>query len=153
MTPIDQAEVFALSLESGLKTVPEVVAWADEQIMQLEMPPYWLLELSLMGKAKGQDVVRLLRQAEGVADESKVLQFYLGILLECIRTDTWSAETCCYSLYRIYERFAESQSMEIQIFRYRYLQLGDENVSFETQHDIDLDFLAFLERESNHEIA
>ena len=41
----DKVEVFALALECGLKTVPEVIAWSDENIVQLETPPIWLLEL------------------------------------------------------------------------------------------------------------
>jgi hypothetical protein len=72
MTLKDQAEFFARALEGGLKTVPEVIAWADENITQLESPPNWLLELSMMGIAKGQDVLHVLRSVGGVVDERQI---------------------------------------------------------------------------------
>jgi hypothetical protein len=149
MTLKDQAEFFARALESGLKTVSEVIAWADENIMQLETPPIWLLELSLMGKVKTQDVVNMLRQADGVVDEAKVSQAYLQMLLEQIRIGIWSAEECCRFLDRIHEHFTESRSFEIRLFSERYYWLtDDEIISSETSEVVDVDFIAFLERAS-----
>jgi hypothetical protein len=146
----DQAEFLARAIESGLRTVPDVIAWADEKIVQLETPPYWLLELSLMGTSKAQDVVNVLREAEGVVDDAKVSQVYFGVLLERIGSDVWTAEECCRFLYRIRERFTESQSLDIQQFDDRYDWLNEEDmVSGETRQDIDQDLIGFLERQSS----
>jgi hypothetical protein len=146
----DQAEFLARALEGGLKSVLEVIAWADENITQLETPPHWLLELSLMGKAKAQDVVNALRESDGIANEAKVVRGYFGELLSRIRTNVWSAEECCRFLYRINGRFTDSQSLEIQKLDDRYDWLMDEDmVCSETREDIDKDLTALLERESS----
>ena len=169
----DQAEFLARALESGLKTVPEIITWADENIMQLETPPYWLLELSLMGKAKGQDVFRVLSDVPGVADEQQVLAAFFASVFENVGEGAMSVESACRFLYPIRYRFSELQRRSIQDFddRYdvtnlrelsreelrcaiqnfddRYDWIDDPLERLEQREEIDRDVLASLERESN----
>jgi hypothetical protein len=153
MTLKDQAEFLAQALESGLKTVPEVIAWADENIMQLETPPHWLLELSLMGKAKGQDVVHVLREADGVADERQIPAVFFASVLENVGAGAMSVERVCQFLYPFRFRFSEFQRRAIQDFYGRYsiteAELDMGYPVMDPLDGIDQDFLAFLERESN----
>jgi hypothetical protein len=150
----DQAEFFALALESGLKTVPDVIAWADENIAQLETPPLWLLELSLLSKARGQDVVHALRQAEGTSDPPRVVSLWFGLLLDHLRTAEVSAESMVmtYCSRPDTEWLPEPIQWELMDFDRRYsitevnLELGYPIT--DPLEDIDRDFLAFLERES-----
>jgi hypothetical protein len=138
----DQAEFLARALESGLKTVPEVIAWADENITQFETPPYWLLELSLMRKAKGQDVVHVLHSAGG-ADEHRA---YFGLLLEQVKLSRMTAyEALCF-LYRLPHEFPEDVSLKLSVFDVHYEDSLEFNVS--RVPDIDREFIAFLERQS-----
>jgi hypothetical protein len=146
----DQAEFFALALESGLKTVPEVIAWADENITQLETPPHWLLELSLMGKAKGQDVIFALHDVAGLADKLLISRAFFSLILENIRSGEMSVEQSCRFLYLSELQFSAMQSRAIQDFDNRYDWSHDEDMMYsQTPEEIDREFVAFLERQSN----
>jgi hypothetical protein len=147
MTLKDQAEFLARALESGLKTVPEVIAWADENIMQLESPPYWLLELSLMRKVKGQDVVHALYGVAGVANEPLILRAFFSLILEKIRSGDMSVEETCRILYRDKFQFSEAQARAIQDFDDRYDWSHDTDMTSYVPEEIDHEFVTFLERE------
>jgi hypothetical protein len=142
----DQAEFFARALESGLKTVSEVVVWADENILQLESPPHWLLELSLMEKAKGQDVVHVLREADGVVDERKIYQVVFGLLLEAVQLGRRTGYEAV--------RFLRWQNIELSEDVYWKLASFDayyeDWFEFNTSRVVDLDreLIGFLERQS-----
>jgi hypothetical protein len=143
----DQAEFLARALESGLKTVPEVIAWADENIMRLESPPHWLLELSMMGKAKGQDVVQALHGVAGIANETSILRAFFSLILEKIRSTEMSVEESCRILYRGKFQFPEAQARAIQDFDDRYDWSHDADMTSHVPADIDREFVTFLEQE------
>jgi hypothetical protein len=149
----DQAEFLARALESGLKSVPEVIAWADENITQLETPPNWLLELSLMGKAKGQDVFRVLSDVPDIADEQKVSAVFFASILENVGAGAMSVERACRFLYPIRYRFSEFQRRLIQDYYGRYsiteVHLDMGYPVTDPLEGINRDFLAFLEQESS----
>jgi hypothetical protein len=143
----DQAEFLARALESGLKTVPEVIAWADENITQLETPPHWLLELSMMSKAKGQDVLDMLNHVEGVADERKVYRGIFGLILEQVTLSRMTG----YEAVRILRwqniEFPEDAYWKLASFDAYYEDWSEFNTS--QIADLDCEFVAFLEQESS----
>ena len=144
----DQAELFAQSLEYGFRTVAEVIAWADKNIAQLEMPPHWLLELSLMGQAKGQDVLHVLRHVEGVADDQKVNQGIFSLLLEQMNSNRMTGNRVVHFLLsrnrNMEFSFSEAVCQELDRFHAAY----EDWFEVSNKSDLDRKLIAFLERQS-----
>jgi hypothetical protein len=143
MTLNDQAEFFARALESDLKTVLEVIAWADENITQLETPPIWLLELSLMGRAKGQDVLHVLRSVGGVVDERQVC---FVLMLEAVRLGRRTGYEAVRFLRWQNIELPEDVYWKLASFDAYYEDWLEFNAS--RVSEIDREFMAFLERQS-----
>jgi hypothetical protein len=146
MTLRDQAEFLARALESGLKTVPEVIAWADEKIVQLKSPPHWLLELSLMGNAKGQDVLHVLSHVEGVADERKVYRGIFGLILEQVTSSRMTGYEAVRFLRWQNIEIPEDVYWKLASFDAYYEDWFEFNAS--RVADLDRELIAFLERQS-----
>jgi hypothetical protein len=142
----DQAEFFARTIETDLQTVSNVIAWVDENIMQLEQPPIWLLELSSMGRARRVDVLQALRNVEGVADETLVVRAFFGLILERVQKGILSPKKMSKFLYRMNRRYPEVQKQEIWRFDERYDDFLLD--SKESLAEVDRAFVTFLERES-----
>ena len=145
----DQAEFLARALESGLKTVSEVITWADENITQLETPPHWLLELSLMGRVKNLDVIHVLRHVEGVADDRKVNQGIFSLLLEQMNSNQMTGNRVVHFLLRRNRNmefsFSEAVCQKLDCFHAAYEDWFEVN----KKSDLDRELIAFLEQQSN----
>jgi len=59
------AKAFELSLLVDLVSVADVVAWADSIIVNSEIPPHWVIDISLAGDKSSGDVVNLLHSVPG----------------------------------------------------------------------------------------
>ena len=147
MTLKDQAEFLARALESGLKTVPEVIAWTDEQITQLETPPHWLLELSLMGKAKSQNVVHVLRHVEGVVEEHKVYRGIFGLIFEQVTSSRMTGYEAVGFLLGQNAEHSKDVYRKLCSFDAQYEDWMEFNIA--GIPDIDRELIAFLERQSS----
>ncbi len=79
------AETKRRTLEAGLVTVEQLMAWADDRIAQLDQPPYWLIAVS-MARSK-QEVVDALRAVGGTAETSTVWEGVARDLLETFDRD------------------------------------------------------------------
>jgi hypothetical protein len=75
----DEAEAFAIALESEATDVGTVVAWADKQIEKLEQPDWSLCEVALSGKKSSTDVIHLLQKIPGTPDQRGVMRGVLKL--------------------------------------------------------------------------
>ncbi len=77
------AVAWARQLTVGIVTLPDVQAWADEQIAAMDEPPYWLIAVSMA--TRNEEVVDACETAPGVPDMHRVwaaLMFGWSQLLE-----------------------------------------------------------------------
>jgi hypothetical protein len=56
---------YRLGLVTGLVEIPELIAWADEQILISSVPPSELIDLSLSARLPHSQILRLLNQFQG----------------------------------------------------------------------------------------
>lgn len=55
-----EARDLAIGLTLGLISATDVIEWADSWILQLDEPPYWLIEVSTTPKVTLQDLLNLI---------------------------------------------------------------------------------------------
>jgi hypothetical protein len=78
----DEAEAFAIALESTAADVNEVVAWADNRIAFLDHPDWTLFEVALAGKKSPSEVAVLLHRIPGTLDTQSVMRTLLQLMKE-----------------------------------------------------------------------
>lgn len=58
---LDEAAWVFEAARLGITTREAIVAWADEKIMQMDQPPYWLIELSTLGSSDSRDYASVIQ--------------------------------------------------------------------------------------------
>lgn len=59
------ADYFIIALEIGLPVKDEIVAWADNLILNTSEPSIWMIDLSTSHKKSFQDTINILQDVEG----------------------------------------------------------------------------------------
>lgn len=86
MTLEERASVYRQALLSGLVTPAEVVAWADSQILRLDVLPNALVEVSLSGADLNRLLTALGELGQAKLSEAAFRQ-YAGHLLTLLGED------------------------------------------------------------------
>ncbi len=76
----EEAEFLALALAMGLVEKAEVIAWADGHIVDMDVPPIEIIDVSLAGGMQPKEVVPLLKRVRGTGDLTAVAHQVLGLL-------------------------------------------------------------------------
>lgn len=108
--------IYAKAIDSGYVSLVDLVAWADQQVLQVDQPPHWLLELCLARteqEASGALWMERNRQMGTVGhewpDPARHDDIYLGFLyLRFERGDLTMAE-----LLELAGRYSDAQGCSI----------------------------------------
>ena len=69
-----EAEVLRYGLDAGVRTVADVVAWADTIITADPRPDFAVIEVACSGRRRVSEVVALLRDVAGECDAAEVIR-------------------------------------------------------------------------------
>jgi len=95
----DEAEALARALELGLRDVPEVIAWADAQILREDRPCEALCDVSLARGRYPQDVAGMLRRFPEAPDKAEVVRLLLCLMKDWLSRDADCADWIASGLY------------------------------------------------------
>ena len=91
------AHLYALGLGRGLWNREEVISWCDRLIEANDHPPYEIMEISLMSKAKLIYIESALLSYSRIVDENPSVNILLSVLNEKLVVQKWNikqAITC-----------------------------------------------------------
>jgi hypothetical protein len=98
--------VFAVGLSLGFVRREDVVRWADRRIEELNIPPVWLIDLSLSLNLHLSDLTSLLQRVGHGADPAGTVEAILALLPPVAASTVEEAERIASRLYDIaYECF------------------------------------------------
>ena len=80
----NQAVVQVHRLILDLIEIEDVISWADELIVRLDEPPYWLFDLSLANKQPKLEIVRMLEPFEIEVSEKFVFRSFITSALKSL---------------------------------------------------------------------
>lgn len=95
----DEAEELAIALELDLISVEDVVQWADNKIMQLAEPPFYLIDLSISGQLPGSEIAHCLRMFPGIVNTTAVLRAAMMRMFSLLENSSVRPEIIAKALY------------------------------------------------------
>lgn len=97
----NEAEALARALEFSLRDVPDVIAWADAQILREDRPSEALCDVSLARGRHPLDVAGMLRRFPGAPDNPEVARLLLSLMRDRLsREEAW-ADRVAWMLYQM----------------------------------------------------
>lgn len=120
--PNPQVREMAVGLQLGILDPPDLVAWADRHIMQLDTPPYWLIELSLASRACVAEMLKIL-PSQTPSPEPTDLEFLGAMALRLIDR----GEPLATILPPLFERFCLAESTPMIAVRDEIYLVDDES--------------------------
>jgi hypothetical protein len=96
------AESFKIGLIAGVYEVSDVIRWADSEIVRLDKPPLVLIDLAMMSKARGVEVINQLDLIPGEVDKTQAIQKFLGQMYFVLMEDSSKGFEFARGLYRLY---------------------------------------------------
>lgn len=127
----DEAEAFAIALESTAADVNEVVAWADNQIAFLDHPDWTLCEIALAGKKSPSEVADLLHRIPGTSDLQSVMRTLLHLMKEKLVSNPSRADQIAKKLFLMaaYDGVIDDPALKnICLWGWDALDLADQGV-------------------------
>ena len=77
--------IYGLGLCCGLWNKAEVIQWCDKLIEASDRPPYEIIEISLMSKAKIDDIEGKLFKFSSTVDEEYTVKLTLSVIHEKLK--------------------------------------------------------------------
>jgi hypothetical protein len=100
----EQAETLRLQMIFGLKTVADVVVWADSVVAADPVPDAELLELATCGRCTATKVWEMLNAVRGECDRIVVSRRILADLRKLLTADSSRGESIACSLHEVWMR-------------------------------------------------
>src|SRR5262245_46722482 len=97
----EQAEVLRHGLDAGLRTVADVVAWADGIIAADPQPDFEVIEVACGGHRRPREVIALLRKVGGECDSALVIRRVMQDLRAVLAADQARGPAIAAWLYRL----------------------------------------------------
>ena len=98
LTP-DDFEVKRLQLMAGLISVPDVIDWADNIILESDIPDNAIINLALSQKSPLVDVIAQLQQLACGCDRYRTIRIVLGLMYQALLKDrSLAREFSCFLL-------------------------------------------------------
>jgi len=97
----NEAEALARALEFGLLDVPDVIAWADAQILREDRPSEALCDLSLARGPYPVDGAGMLRRFPGTPNSPVAARLLLSLMKERLKHEVACADRIAGMLYRM----------------------------------------------------
>ncbi|WFD08775.1 hypothetical protein [Tepidibacter hydrothermalis] len=97
-----KAELYRLALSCGFITKKDVINWADNEIMISENPDISIIELSLSGSKKAEDIISKLKEVSVGVDQEISLKILLGLFYKEIIKDPNKIQVISTELYHLY---------------------------------------------------
>lgn len=84
--------IYGLGLGCRLWSIKEVIQWCDKMIEASDNPPYEIIEVSLMSKAKINDIEGKLFELSRNADEEYAVKLILSVINEKLKRNQLTTE-------------------------------------------------------------
>jgi hypothetical protein len=143
----NEAEMLAVGFRLGLVQRFEIIAWADEQILELESPSLELIDLASMSKAHAQDIVGKLGELSSGRPVLEVLPSALKRFTGRLRDEPKLGPIVAKGLWELaveskYQVPRELSPIYAFDEDYWFAQSG----TYRTEADVYANLLAFFER-------
>ncbi len=97
----DEAEKLRIGLLGRWRTIPEIMAWADDILMSELSPPPQIIDLSMSKMRHPVDVAHLLDDIPGIVDRVAIMRECLGDLRSWMGDNTDRGEQAARYLYTL----------------------------------------------------
>ncbi|PIE92049.1 protein kinase [Bacillus fungorum] len=84
--------IYGLGLCCGLWSKDEVIQWCDKLIEASDSPPYEIIEISLMTKAKIDDIEGKLFEFSSTVDEERIVKLTLSVIYKKLKEQELTIE-------------------------------------------------------------
>lgn len=116
--------ILAAAVSSGYLCVTDVVAWADQQILQIDSPPGWLLDLCLVknqDEAVGTLLMEWNRYMEMVAHEWPEPEIHGDLLMGFLYLRFERGDLTMAELLRLAGEYADAPGYRIDCETFYYM--------------------------------
>lgn len=106
------ADYFIIALEIGLPVKGEIIAWADNLILETSEPLMWIINLSTSQKKSVRDTINILQEVEGERELN--LSFKLVVAKISILYPSVSFDDLDF-FFRLYIWFVEHEEIDREL--------------------------------------
>ena len=143
---------FRMGLATGLVEIPELIAWADQQILSQPDPPDELFELSLAGRKPHSQLIYMLNAFQGAPDYGRPLDWLLARARQRLDEKPAAAAEIIMSLRLLTAETHLPPAVRYALFRLdERLELADQELC--SQAELAQALRQFLEAASSHTLS
>jgi hypothetical protein len=151
LTKQEQADVFALTIVSGLQTADQAIDWARDLMMNLAEPSVELVEIAGAIRPHPLDVVGLLRNFPGERDHERVFRAVLAQARDLLRRQPDAFPVVTRALEQMAQHGQVPESLAGACFSFDDQRVLAEDGVYGAPKDVYADLLSFLAEEARTE--